>query len=110
MERLNLGGLQSRFEELRTSPAFPAIVAAFAGGLVGGIMAARLGTKTRVIERMSEAKPEPRRQTVLLGFTPREMLELITVTGGLMTQLKAWRDETKSKQVVEDQTGVDLGS
>src|SRR5919199_6098100 len=108
LEQLSNLKLPDRLKSLQRSPAFPSIVAAFAGGLVGGIIAARIGgTKTRIVETVHDQAPAPRK-SALLGFEPRDIIQLITVSTGLLAQVKAWREEANAKQVVSDQTGIDL--
>src|SRR5919199_2888260 len=109
MEQLSNLNLPDRLKALQRSEAFPAIVAAFAGGLLGGIAAARIGgTKTRIIETVrDDSQPAPRKSG-LLGFAPSDIIQLITVSTGLLAQVKAWREEANAKQVISEQTGIDL--
>ncbi len=109
MEQLSNLNLQARLRAFQSSPAFPAVVAAFAGGLLGGIIAARVGgTKTHTIEYVRDNAP--RRKGSVFGFAPQDLVQLITVSSGLLAQVKAWREESKAKEIITEQTGVDLQS
>lgn len=88
-QRLDLQELEARFQVVRQSEYFPAILGAVAGGLTGAIMAGLIAGGRR-----SSAKGEEgggTRQGVLLGFSPRDMLELATIAASLARQLREWQ-------------------
>ena len=95
--KINLPELQARFETVRQSQYFPAILGAVAGGLTGAVMAGLIAGRSRgddhpVREEAVESSP---RQTVLLGFTLSELMQLVTVVASLARQLREWRDQSQ---------------
>jgi hypothetical protein len=97
-ESFNVEELQARFEALRRSEAFPAIVGAAAGGLTGALMAALIAGR-----RHSSSNGSAEVRTVatatpglLLGYSPRDIIQLVTVLSSLARQIKEWRDASES--------------
>jgi len=90
---MDLAELRARFEIVRRSEYFPAILGAVAGGLTGALMAgliagSRRGSSDSGRERDS-AQGQP---SFLFGLSARDLMQLVTVAASLARQLRQWRD------------------
>jgi hypothetical protein len=87
---LDLEQLKARFEIVRHSEYFPAILGAVAGGLTGAMMAGLISNGRRtnqvVVEDGSTAD-----KGIILGFSAKDLLQLATVVTSLARQLREWR-------------------
>ncbi len=84
--------VKTRFEEVRRSEYFPAILGAVAGGVTGALMGGIMsrGGKTQVVVQKEE-DGKSAQQGVLLGYSPKELIQLVTVVAGLAKQFQEWR-------------------
>ncbi len=91
-QSLDLKELEARFDQVRKSEYFPAILGALAGGLTGALMAGLIsagrGGGNHEAEQESSGK-----QGVILGFSAKDLLQLATVTAGLAKQLRDWQNQ-----------------
>jgi hypothetical protein len=92
---MDLAELRARYEIVRRSEYFPAILGGVAGGLSGALMAgliagSRRGSSDSGRERESAAE----RSGSLLGLSAKDMIQLVTVVVSLARQLREWRDQS----------------
>ncbi|MGB8643796.1 MAG: hypothetical protein WCF84_01040 [Anaerolineae bacterium] len=89
--------LQARFETVRKSEYFPAILGAVAGGVVAALIAAVIASRGRTVKQVvvqESAAAEPHATTVL-GFTLPEIMQLATVVTQLARQVQEWRASSR---------------
>lgn len=90
---------QMDWDDLRRSPAFPAIVGGLAGALVGGAMMLLMGRRRTPKKTLPAAYDErgnpmkivylpPPKSPSLLGFTPGDLLTLGTIGMTLLRQIQ----------------------
>ncbi len=89
---MNREELEARFNELRKSEFFPAIMGAVAGGLTGALMAGLISSSRRKV--IVEEHQTPADQGVVLGFSAKDILQLATIVVGLVKQMRDWRDQS----------------
>ncbi len=92
--------LKARFETLRKSEYFPAVLGAAAGGVtalvVAGLISGRKsGTTVKYVEAGDQDKEGRGHETMFLGFTLGEIMQLVTVVTQLARQLRDWRDQSQ---------------
>ncbi len=88
--------LQNRFETVRKSEYFPAILGAVAGAAVAGLVAAVISSRGRTVKHIVVQEPEDGEAhgPTVLGFTLPELMQLVTVIAQLARQLRDWRDQS----------------
>ncbi len=91
-QRLDLEQLQERFEVLRKSEFFPAIMGAVAGGLTGAIMAGLISSR-RGADEAPTGKDRTGSSGVVLGFTAKDLLQLVTIVAQLARQMRGLREQ-----------------
>jgi hypothetical protein len=101
------------WDDLRTSPAFPAIVGGVAGAL-GGValmfVLTRLTQPKQALPAAYDADGNPVRVVYLpanndvriLGFTPGDLITLVTLGASLYSQVRAWATAQDAKETVEE--------
>ncbi len=89
--------LQARFETVRKSEYFPAILGAVAGGAIAAIIALLISSRGKVVKHVVVQEPgEGEKQgTTVLGFTLPEIMQLVTIVAQLARQLREWRDQSQ---------------
>ncbi len=87
--------LQTRFETVRKSEYFPAILGAVAGAAVAGVVAAIISSRGKTVKHVVVQEPEDGEShgMTLLGFTLPEIMQLVTIVAQLARQLREWRDQ-----------------
>ncbi len=87
--------LQTRFETVRKSEYFPAILGAVAGAAVAGVVAAIISSRGKTVKHVVVQEPEEGEShgTTVLGFTLPEIMQLVTIIAQLARQLREWRDQ-----------------
>ena len=88
---LDLDQLKARFEVVRHSEYFPAMLGAVAGGLTGALMAGLISNGRRRAE--AEEKTGAADRGIVLGFSAKDLLQLVTVVASLARQLRDWREQ-----------------
>ncbi len=91
-QSLDLDQLKARFEVVRRSEYFPAILGAVAGGLTGAIMAGLISSGRRSAEAAEEERASAANNAIFLGFSAKDLLQLATVVASLARQLREWRE------------------
>lgn len=92
---MDLAELRARYDDVRRSEYFPAILGAVAGGLTGALMAGLISGSRRggeKVVRVQETNGEQAR--MILGLSPRDIIQLVTVVTSLARQVQDWRKET----------------
>ncbi len=92
---LDLQQLEERFQVLRQSEFFPAIMGAVAGGLTGALMAGLIAGRRGPSEVVVE-KSGPADKGVVLGFSAKDLLQLATIVAALARQLREFRDQQQA--------------
>lgn len=91
-EPMNLAELRARFEIVRRSEYFPAILGAVAGGLSGAIMAGLIAGAKREAGDSGRSRESPTGQPgFILGLSAKDLLQLISVVASLARQMREWR-------------------
>lgn len=93
--KIDVAELQARFESLRKSEYFPAVLGAVAGGLTGAIMAGVISSGKKTEKVVVSGPAETSRQGVVLGMSPKELVQLATVVTGLVRQMQDWRQQNR---------------
>jgi hypothetical protein len=88
--------LQARFNELRRSEYFPAVLGAVAGGVTGGLMSVLVGRGKRV-QVVRETVAAPEKSGLILGYSLGELVQLATVVMGLVRTVRAMRQEDNAR-------------
>ena len=82
--------------EVRKSEAYPAIIGAIAGGIAGALIAALIaGSRS---SRRADAEREsvnPVRASARPSWSPRDVVQLVTVVAALVKQAQSWYREQK---------------
>lgn len=92
---MDLEELRARFEVVRRSEYFPAVLGAVAGGLSGALMAGLISGTRRSAEKTARAQETAAEQPrVFLGLSPRDIVQLVTVVTSLARQVQEWRKES----------------
>ena len=94
-DKIDVEELQARFESLRKSEYFPAILGAVAGGLTGAVMAGLISGGKKTEKVVVSDSSERARQGVVLGFTAKELVQFATVVAGLVRQMQDWRSQNR---------------
>lgn len=118
---------QMAWDDLRTSPAFPAIVGGIAGALGGAALMVLFGRRGKKQEKLPLAYDENGNHVKVVylpqtsspriaGFTPTDLITLATIGISLVRQIqdmahiKGLEKETEvltdQKEILEDKTGV----
>ncbi len=87
--------LQTRFETVRKSEYFPAILGAVAGAAVAGVVAAIISSRGKTVKHVvvQETDEGESHGNTVLGFTLPEIMQLVTIIAQLARQLREWRDQ-----------------
>lgn len=104
---------QMAWDDLRASPAFPAIVGGLAGALVGGAMMVLFGRKRGPQKGLPAAYDEegnpmkvvylpPPKSPMILGFAPGDLLTLGTIGLSLVRQVQDAGRIKQAKQTAEE--------
>jgi hypothetical protein len=89
---MNLAELRARFEIVRRSEYFPAILGAVAGGLSGAMMAGLIAGGKRQAGDSGRSPESPAGQPgFVLGLSARDLVQLISVVASLARQMREWR-------------------
>ncbi len=77
--------------EIRKSDAYPAIVGGIAGGVAGALMAALIAGRfaSRRLAADGSSNHSPAKES-RARWSPREMVELVTVVASLVRQARQW--------------------
>lgn len=97
-QSFDLSELEARFQTIRHSEYFPAILGAVAGGLTGALMAALLAGGRRAASRVEEGETRSAADTktgLLLGFSPRDLIQLATIVATLARQMREWQNKSQ---------------
>lgn len=92
---MDLTELRARYEIVRRSEYFPAILGAVAGGLTGALMAGLIAGSRRG-SRHSEHERDVAagRSGSVFGLSAKELIQLVTVVATLARQLREWREQS----------------
>ena len=91
-EPMDLAELRARFDIVRRSEYFPAILGAVAGGLSGALMAGLIaGGKRGSADSGRERESTAGQPSLIFGLTARDLLQLVTVFASLARQMREWR-------------------
>jgi len=91
-QSLDLEQLKARFEVVRHNEYFPAVLGAVAGGLTGALMAGLISNGRHRAEAAVEENANVQDQSLVLGFSAKDLLQLVTVVASLARQLREWRE------------------
>lgn len=94
-DKIDVGELQARFESLRKSEYFPAVLGAVAGGLTGALMAGVISSGKKTEKVVVSSAGESSRHAMFLGMSPKELVQLATVVTGLVRQMQDWRQQNR---------------
>lgn len=90
---MDLAELRARYEVVRRSEYFPAILGAVAGGLTGALMAGLIaGSRRGPAEPHRERESTGDRPSLLFGLSAKDMVQLTGVVAALARQLREWRE------------------
>jgi prepilin signal peptidase PulO-like enzyme (type II secretory pathway) len=93
-QSMDLAELRARYEIVRRSEYFPAIMGAVAGGLAGALIAGLIAGSRRSSGRSEHGRESAAaRAGTLFGLTAREMVQLVAVVASLARQLRDWREQ-----------------
>jgi ApbE superfamily uncharacterized protein (UPF0280 family) len=93
-QQFDLEVLEAKFQAVRTSEYFPAILGAVAGGITGALMAALISGGKREAQSDSGGTSLADKKTGYLGgFSPRDLMQLATLAVSLSRQMREWRRE-----------------
>ncbi|MBI3537009.1 MAG: hypothetical protein HY070_05575 [Chloroflexi bacterium] len=87
-------------KKIRQSDAYPALLGAIAGGIAGALIAALIaGMLAPRRGAGSDTPPEQatKKSNARAGWSPREILELVTIGAALAKQIRAWAAEREKK-------------
>jgi hypothetical protein len=91
---MDLTELRERYEIVRRSEYFPAILGAVAGGLAGALIAGLIAGGRRGSGRSDhERDGVDSRAGTWIGLSAKELIQLVTVVASLARQLREWRQE-----------------
>ncbi len=90
-DKINVQELQARFETVRRSEYFPAILGAVAGGLTGAVMAGLISGSRKEETVRIERTDAAGQKGIILGFSAKDLVQLTTVVAGLVRQMQEWR-------------------
>ncbi len=94
---MDTAALKARFETLRKSEYFPAVLGAAAGGVTAALVASVISSRKGGVEVKYVDKSDHEnggRKTMVMGFTAGELMQLVTVIAQLARQLREWRDQS----------------
>lgn len=92
---MDLAELRARYEVVRKSEYFPAVLGAVAGGLTGALMAGLIAGSRRGEEKVVRVQETDGEQgRMILGLSPRDIIQLVTVVTSLARQAQEWRKES----------------
>jgi hypothetical protein len=92
-QSMDLTELRARYEIVRRSEYFPAILGAVAGGLTGALMAGMIaGARRGASDSGRGVETTAGRPGTMLGLSLRDLIQLITVVAALARQLREWRE------------------
>ncbi len=86
-------------QRVRRSEAYPALLGAVAGGIAGALMAALIARRAAAPMRApAEDERGAGRKSWLSTWTPKDVLQLLTIGIGLAKQAQAWRQRQRKGQ------------
>jgi hypothetical protein len=92
---MDLTELRARYEIVRRSEYFPAILGAVAGGLTGALMAGLIAGSRRGSSHPDRERDDAaERSGSVLGLSAKELIQLVTVVATLARQLREWRQQS----------------
>lgn len=118
--KVNQNEAQVAWDDIRTSPAFPAIVGGLAGALGGIALMVLFGRGAKRKEKLPLAFDEggspvkvvylpEQRATKIMGFSPTDLITLATIGISLVRQIQDFRtikDLEQDTEVLEDQKEI----
>jgi hypothetical protein len=91
---MDLTELRARYEIVRRSEYFPAILGAVAGGLTGALMAGLIAGSRRGSDDSGRGGQTPAdRSGTMFGLSGRDLIQLISVVAALGRQVREWREQ-----------------
>ena len=91
---MDMAELRARYEIVRRSEYFPAILGAVAGGLTGALMAGLIaGSRGGSSDSGRRGEASTERSGSRLALSARDLIQLLPVVASLARQLREWREQ-----------------
>lgn len=92
---MDLTELRARFEIVRRSEYFPAVLGAVAGGLTGALMAGLIAGGMRGPSRAGVVRDGVAgASSAVFGLSAKDVIQLFTVVAALARQMREWREQS----------------